>query len=209
MLKIILPKPIIRIERWKYSKIYGIYVSNLGNFRNKEKQPIKPKVNSSGYLVIKTKYGMDLAHRIVATTWFPTEGMLHLTVDHLDHNKRNNAVYNLEWVTEEENLRRAEEDFVDMREPVVENTSTTITSPTTTPSADPDGKVMVRAYKGAKGTKGGILVQEFTSFNIAAEWLKSNNKTVPQNETIESLAVRIQTYTTSNSAHYMLFWERA
>lgn len=204
-----LPKPVIHIERWKFSKIYGVYVSTLGNFRNKDKKPIKPMVNSGGYLVIKTKYGFDLAHRMVLTTWRPTEGMFHLTVDHLDHNKRNNAVYNLEWVTEKENKRRAAEDFVDTREPVVENTSITITSPTTAPAAVSTGKVMVRAYKGAKGTKGGILVQEFTSFNTAAEWLKTHNKSVPTVETVETLAIKIANYTKSNSAHYMLFWEQA
>lgn len=33
--------------------------------------------------------------------------MEQLTVDHLDHNKRNNSVDNLEWVTRAENMRRA------------------------------------------------------------------------------------------------------
>ena len=36
-----------------------------------------------------------------------------LTVDHLDHNKRNNSVENLEWVTRAENMRRARADYID------------------------------------------------------------------------------------------------
>jgi hypothetical protein len=36
----------------------------------------------------------------------------NLTVDHLDHNKRNNSLDNLEWVSEEENLRRAKADLI-------------------------------------------------------------------------------------------------
>ena len=110
-MKLILPKPVIKIERWKYSRLFGIYVSNLGNFRNKEKQPIKPTVGQNGYLSIKLKNGYELAHRIVAATWLPQEDMFHLTVDHLDHNKRNNAVSNLEWVTKEENTQRAKDDL--------------------------------------------------------------------------------------------------
>lgn len=39
--------------------------------------------------------------------------MKDLTVDHLDHNKRNNSVSNLEWVTKEENLHRAQIDHLD------------------------------------------------------------------------------------------------
>ena len=110
-MKVILPKPIFKIERWKYSKLFGLYVSNLGNFRDKSKKPIKPLVNTNGYLTICLKNGNELAHRIVAATWLPQEDMFHLTVDHLDHNKRNNAVSNLEWVTKEENLQRAKNDL--------------------------------------------------------------------------------------------------
>ena len=33
-----------------------------------------------------------------------------MTVDHLDHNKRNNDIRNLEWVTEKENRERATRD---------------------------------------------------------------------------------------------------
>lgn len=44
-------------------------------------------------------------------TWRPIPDAENLTVDHLDHNKRNNTVYNLEWVTLEENRTRAQEDL--------------------------------------------------------------------------------------------------
>ena len=32
--------------------------------------------------------------------------------DHLNHNKRDNSLTNLEWVTKEENWRRAESDYI-------------------------------------------------------------------------------------------------
>ena len=194
MLKIILPKPVIRIERWKYSKLYGIYVSNLGNFRDKEKQPIKPKVNSGGYLVIKTKYGMDLAHRVVATTWMPTEGMLHLTVDHLDHNKRNNAVDNLEWVTKQENERRAAEDFVDERRPVVEISSSMPASPTTTISAS--SITVVRVFRDSKCTN---CLHEFSSTLDAAKWIRGVRKEL-EAYPIDSTAEKIFKAVTNKTA---------
>lgn len=113
MFKFILPKFILRIERWKWNKEYRIYVSNMGHFMDEHKRPIPVKINASGYVVVPIGYGkLPLAHRIVMKTWRPTAGMEELTVDHLDHNKRNNAVCNLEWVTEAENLRRAAEDYI-------------------------------------------------------------------------------------------------
>lgn len=110
----------IEIERWKYNKNYKLYVSNLGNFKDKSKEPIILKVEKGGYLTIpvcnnkrgEVKY--LFAHRVVMETWCPRADMWKekLTVDHLNHNKRFNAVKNLEWVTHKENLKRAADDML-------------------------------------------------------------------------------------------------
>ena len=125
MFKFILPKFILRVERWKWNKEYRIYVSNMGHFRDEHKRPIPIKIDSSGYVVVPIGYGHGYpsAHRIVMKTWRPTMGMEELTVDHLDHNKRNNAVENLEWVTYAENQRRAKEDFIsgETKKPKIKN----------------------------------------------------------------------------------------
>ena len=44
-------------------------------------------------------------------TWRPIPNAEELTVDHLNHNKRDNSLNNLEWVTRQENLRRARKDY--------------------------------------------------------------------------------------------------
>lgn len=44
-------------------------------------------------------------------TWKPREKMGQLTIDHLNHNKRDNTLKNLEWVTRGENQKRAIEDY--------------------------------------------------------------------------------------------------
>lgn len=115
MFKFIMPKFIFKVERWKWNSEYRVYVSNTGHFMDEYKKPIPVKINENGYVMIKTPYGLKLAHRLVMFSWCPTANMEALTVDHLDHNKRNNAVDNLEWVTKEENRRRAEKDFIDFR----------------------------------------------------------------------------------------------
>lgn len=58
----------------------------------------------------KPKY--MLLHRLVMLTWKPTPEAEMLTVDHLNHNKRDNSLDNLEWVTVEENQVRATRDQV-------------------------------------------------------------------------------------------------
>ena len=112
-MKFILPKIFLGIERWKWNKEYRVYVSNMGHFKDEHKEDLPFKTTNSGYLNVKTRCGYKLAHRLVMLTWRPIPGAEDLTVDHLDHNKRNNALTNLEWVTREENLRRADEDHLD------------------------------------------------------------------------------------------------
>lgn len=95
------------IERWKWSEEYNVYVSTEGRLRRADGTDIKPRIDKKGYLI----YHEKKVHRIVMKTWRPCENMDNLTVDHLDHNKRKNSLSNLEWVSAEENQRRASEDY--------------------------------------------------------------------------------------------------
>ena len=49
-------------------------------------------------------------------TWKPIPYAESLTIDHLNHNKRENTIYNLEWVTRKENLNRACNDLIKIQE---------------------------------------------------------------------------------------------
>ena len=110
---------ILKIEKWKWNKDYQIYVSNLGNFKNKSKKDISCLVNSNGYLKVTTSQGLKFAHRVVLETFEPVKNSNLLTVDHINHNKRDNAVNNLEWVTRAENERRAKADLVNVPDEVL------------------------------------------------------------------------------------------
>lgn len=110
-----LPTIKLHIERWRFNKDYGVYVSTYGHFRNRDKADLPIKVNQQGYCCVKvdcTTVNFMLAHRLVMLTWRPTDEAENLTVDHKDHNKRNNSLENLEWVTYEENIVRAQKDFI-------------------------------------------------------------------------------------------------
>lgn len=107
-MKRILPKITFQIERWKYNKDYDLYVSNMGSVRSKDKKEQQVFVGvPSGYLATKTCQGIVNIHKLVVRTWIQ-DNLTGLTIDHMDSNKRNNKVSNLEVVTREENLRRAQ-----------------------------------------------------------------------------------------------------
>lgn len=98
MFNIILPKFNLRVEKWKWNKEYRVYVSTLGNFKDEHKRNLPIKVSvKNGYCYIKTAVGFRIVQRIVMLTWKPIPDAENLTVDHLNHNKRDNSIYNLEW----------------------------------------------------------------------------------------------------------------
>ncbi len=83
-------------------------VSNLGKVRNiKSGRILKPYLNHNGYLML-CLYGYDkrkclLLHRIIATAFIDNPGKKP-QVNHIDENKLNNDLSNLEWCTVRENL---------------------------------------------------------------------------------------------------------
>jgi hypothetical protein len=80
------------------------------NGRNYERKSriLKPAKDKSGYLRVAFKHNGRLAtfkvHRLVAEAFL---GKSHLEVDHVDGNKTNNCIQNLQWVTRSENIKRA------------------------------------------------------------------------------------------------------
>ena len=133
---IIFPTLHIEFEKWKFNKEYGVWVSNFGNFKDIHKRPIPKKVyQQNGYVAVKTKHGNRMAHRLVMYTWCPIEDREAFTVDHLDHNKRNNRVDNLEWVSQAENVMRAKDD-------IVANPISTIINATAEPTDRDTGKIL-------------------------------------------------------------------
>ena len=106
------------MEIWKDIKGYeGSYqISNRGlvkslNFNHTNKEKIlKDKINRKGYRYVtlycnsKAKY-MSI-HRLVAEAFILNPNNMP-QVNHIDGNKGNNTVENLEWCTEKENVQHA------------------------------------------------------------------------------------------------------
>ena len=77
------------------------YISSLGRFKNKNGNLVNFK-KSSGYKRLRISKQKYLLHRLVAITFIPNPDNKE-QVNHIDGNKLNNAVENLEWVTNQEN----------------------------------------------------------------------------------------------------------
>ena len=101
----ILPTISIQIERWKFNERMKIYISTMGRIKDTSGN-IQHVAAKNNYLVFRGNY----VHRLVAETWLGMRIGDNLTVDHKNHNTRDNSIYNLEVVTETENLRREAED---------------------------------------------------------------------------------------------------
>jgi hypothetical protein len=107
------------MEEWRQTYIREDYeISNLGRVRRKKRGPVNKRVFSEPYSYIKHRlcnngycrvkvnrkeYGM---HRLVAIA-FIDNPYDKPDVNHIDGNKQNNNVINLEWVTKSENMLHA------------------------------------------------------------------------------------------------------
>jgi predicted XRE-type DNA-binding protein len=98
-------------EVYKNGKVFALpfsYTDTKGRTRDFEKREVIPSKTKYGYFELSLG-GRNcekwLLHRLIAYVWIDNPNNC-TTVDHLDGNKANNSIENLEWVSLEENIKR-------------------------------------------------------------------------------------------------------
>lgn len=96
----------------KYDLKYNYYAIEDGNIYSEySKKMLSKQLDKDGYekvcLVSKDGRHRYSVHRLILETFNPVENMLELQVNHIDGNKRNNSLKNLEWATCKENIKHA------------------------------------------------------------------------------------------------------
>lgn len=104
------------IEKCKYELKYDYYVTEDGHVWSAlSNKFISEHPDKNGYMKVRLS-SKDLpngkqhaysVHRLVLENFRPVENMENLQVNHIDGNKSNNSLSNLEWTTCEENIRYA------------------------------------------------------------------------------------------------------
>lgn len=91
----------------EFRVVDGYKVSKCGTILGRRGKPLTPNDNGKGYLIVKVyiggKWTSKAVHRFVAEAWIGNPDNLP-EVNHIDCNRQNNSVSNLEWCTHSYNI---------------------------------------------------------------------------------------------------------
>ena len=122
------PKLKLEVEKFKYSKKYGVYASNFGKIiapDGTQFKQYKSTTDRGDYIVKHCGIGIKV-YKIVADAWYG-EMPTGYSVDHIDGNRYNNRIDNLEYVPIIENESRNQSMLSDAL--VVDSDTTAVKTP--------------------------------------------------------------------------------
>lgn len=159
-------------EEWRQSIVERYEVSDKGRVRHTATKRVRKPVNSKGYWGLTFRVNGKICHRMihkmVAKAFLPPYDS-DKEINHIDGNKRNNCVSNLETVTHAENIAHASRTGLLQRQERHELLE----------SDTPQGAfgIKVRAARLAKGWTRAIMARRFhvTTLTVS-NWERGKNK---------------------------------
>ena len=101
------------ITKCKYNLKFNYYITDDGKVWSERTQKyLSFQYDKNGYVKVQMRSTDNKSHRysihrLVLENFKPVENMENLQVNHIDGDKKNNNLTNLEWTTSEENIRHA------------------------------------------------------------------------------------------------------
>lgn len=109
---------VANVESWGWEAAIpnfpGYKVTQDGQVIGKRGKPMKGHIDRCGYREVVLSYYPNfqksvLVHRLVLSTFNPIENMKSYDINHINGNKLDNRLKNLEWCTRSENIKHAYE----------------------------------------------------------------------------------------------------
>ena len=97
------------LDLTKFDKVKnhdGYYINKNGSLYNEKSKRFVSTTIKNGYMRYNVDWKRRLVHEVLADQYIQNPNNYE-TIDHIDCNKLSNSISNLEWVTREENKKRA------------------------------------------------------------------------------------------------------